>query len=100
MATRMLFRQCGLMKMEYTDMASGPTTIRARQIGDQLGPVTTIFRRERQAFDAYFQVYTVGHIDNEFGQGYTVLRHSGPWNDEQAAIRQFDAWAKKAEEAA
>jgi hypothetical protein len=64
-----------------------PTVIRHAQTEGMAAHVITVFNVRRQAFDAYFQTYSVG-----LRQDRTSLEHSEVWSEEQGAIKKFEEW--------
>lgn len=81
--------------MNGSKLTTPPTVIRTLQHVNELGLVITVYNRERQHFDAYFQVYQTDHPCN--AQNRTCLTKSEVWSDERAAVFQFDNWAKEKE---
>lgn len=77
-----------------TALTTPPTVIRSSQHGDELGLVITVYNRERerQAFDAYFQVYQI-----DLAEKRTYLDKSEVWDTEKGAVFVFDNWVKEKE---
>lgn len=75
-----------------TVLTTSPTVIRSSQHADELGLVITVYNRQRQEFDCFFQVYQI-----DLGEKRTFLDKTEVWDTERSAIHQFDNWVTKKE---